>query len=314
MKKTLVVATRDGLLALAQTDIVKQALRKLCPDLDIRIKKITSEGDNDRRTTLWELKSTGFFTSRLEDALLAGQADIAVHSFKDLPTEIRKGLSIGAVFNRNFPEDCLVSATPIKGIDELPKGAKVGTSSLRRTVQLKRLREDLHCVPIRGNVNTRLRKLDEGDSASADNFDAIVLARAGLERLGLADKMSIIFDPAKFIPSPAQGALAVQIRSDDTETKEIVSKLDEKGSRITTTAERLVFAALGCGCHAPAGVFAKINPALSNVEGGEQITISACFSDPDGQNFVHSTLTGPVTDYKTLAETLAAKLLRKDKL
>lgn len=303
MNKTLVVATRDGSLALVQTDIVKQALRELCPDLDIRIKKITSEGDNDRRTTLWELKSTGFFTSRLEDALLAGKADIAVHSFKDLPTAIRDGLTIAAVFDRRYPEDCLVSASRIQSVAELPQAAKVGTSSLRRAVQLKRLREDLHCAPIRGNVNTRLRKLERADSASADKFDAIVLARAGLERLGLADKMSIIFDPAKFIPSPAQGALAVQIRTDDIETKEIVSKLDDKDDRITTTAERLVFAALGCGCHAPAGVFAKIN--------GEQITISGCFSDPDGQNFDHCDISGPVADYESLAQSLAQSLAAK---
>jgi hydroxymethylbilane synthase len=310
MKKTLIVATRDGSLALAQTEIVVSSLRNLYPDLDIRIKKITSEGDKDRRTTLWELKSTGFFTSKLEEALLASEADIAVHSFKDLPTEQREGLIVAAVLDRRYPEDCLVSAAPIKSIDDLPEGAKIGTSSLRRTVQLKRLREDLECVPIRGNVTTRLKKLERGDSLR-DRFDAIVLARAGLERLNLADKItpaggqvSIIFDPTQFIPAPAQGALAVQIRDDDTETKEIISKLDDKEARITTTAERLVFAALGCGCHAPAGVFAKIS--------GSQITISACLSDPEGKKFVQSTLTGPVADYKTLAQSLADKLRRKD--
>jgi len=296
MKKTLVIATRAGSLAMAQAQIVISALKKLYPAIDIRIKKITSEGDKDRRTTLWELKSTGFFTSRLEDALLAKQADIAVHSFKDLPTEQRQGLSIAAVFDRRYPEDCLVSAAPIKTIDELPKGAKVGTSSLRRTVQLKRIREDLQCVPIRGNVTTRLKKLERGD------FDAIVLARAGLERPGLADKISIVFDPSQFIPAPAQGALAVQIRADDIETEKIVSRLDEKGAHITTTAERIVFAALQCGCHAPAGAFANI--------AGDQITISAFICDPAGGKFVRSSITGPVTDSETLAQPLAEKLLK----
>jgi hydroxymethylbilane synthase len=301
MKKTLTIATRTGSLAIVQTQIVVAALQKLYPDIKIRIKKIASQGDKDRRTTLWELKSTGFFTSLLEDALLAKeadkvspQADIAVHSFKDLPTAIRDGLTIGAVLDRKFPEDCLVTASLIKSLDELPKEAIVGTSSLRRTVQLKRLRNDLRCVPIRGNVPTRLKKLEQGD------FDAIVLARAGLERLGLADKISIIFDPTKFIPSPAQGALAVEIRADDTETKEIVSKLDDKDARITTTAERLVFSALGCGCHAPAGVFAQVF--------SDQITISACFSDPDGQNFRESSLSGPIADSAKLAQSLADKL------
>jgi hydroxymethylbilane synthase len=304
MKKTLIIATRTGSLAIVQTQIVVSAIQKLYPALsavegpalDIRIKKIASQGDKDRRTTLWELKSTGFFTSILEDALLAGQADVAVHSFKDLPTAIRDGLTIGAVLDRKFPEDCLVTASLIKSLDELPKEAIVGTSSLRRTVQLKRLRNDLQCVPIRGNVTTRIKKLEQGD------FDAIVLARAGLERLGLSDKISIIFDPTKFIPSPAQGALAVEVRADDTETKEIVSKLDDKNARITTTAERQVFSALGCGCHAPAGVFAQID--------GSQITISACFSDPDGSNFRQATISGPISDSAKLAQSLADKLKR----
>jgi hydroxymethylbilane synthase len=294
MKKTLIIATRTGSLAMAQTQIVVSVIQKLLPTLDIRIKKIASEGDKDRRTMLWELKSTGFFTSLLEDALLAKDADIAVHSFKDLPTAIREGLTIEAILDRKFPEDCLVTASLIKSLDELPKETIVGTSSLRRTVQLKRLRSDLRCVPIRGNVTTRLKKLEQGD------FDAIVLARAGLERLGLGNKISIIFDPTKFIPSPAQGALAVEIRADDAETKEIVSKLDDKDSRITTTAERQVFSALGCGCHAPAGVFAQID--------GSKITISACFSDPDGQNFSHATISGPITQSAKLAQSLADKL------
>jgi hydroxymethylbilane synthase len=294
MKKTLTIATRTGSLAMAQTQIVVAAIQKLLPALDIRIKKIASQGDKDRRTTLWELKETGFFTSILEDALLAGEADVAVHSFKDLPTAIREGLTIEAILDRKFPEDCLVCASLIKSLDELPKEAIVGTSSLRRTVQLKRLRSDLKCVPIRGNVPTRLKKLEQGD------FDAIVLARAGLERLGLADKISIIFDPTKFIPSPAQGALAVEIRADDTETKEIVSKLDDKDARIITTTERQVFSALGCGCHAPAGVFAQID--------GSKITISACFSDPDGGNFRQVTTSGPIAQFAKLAQSLADKL------
>jgi len=297
MKKKLIVATRSGSLAITQTQIVVSAIQKLFPAFDIRIKKIASQGDKDRRTTLWELKETGFFTSLLEDALLTKEADIAVHSFKDLPTAIREGLAIEAVLDRKFPEDCLVTASPIKSLDELPKEALVGTSSLRRTVQLKRLRNDLQCVPIRGNVPTRLKKLEQGD------FDAIVLARAGLERLGLGDKISIIFDPTKFIPSPAQGALAVEIRADDVETKEIVSKLDDKNARITTTAERQVFSALGCGCHAPAGVFAQTD--------GSKITISACFSDPDGNNFREYSLSGPIADSAKLTKSVADKLRQK---
>jgi hydroxymethylbilane synthase len=296
MKKTLIVATRGGALAEVQTRIVISSLQKIYPALNIRVKKIVSRGDKDRRTTLWELKSTGFFTTAIEDALLAGQADAAVHSFKDLPTAIREGLVIGAVLKREFPEDCLVSAARIKSIDELPKGAKVGTSSLRRTVQIRRLREDLKRLPIRGNVNTRLRKLEKGE------FDAIVLARAGLERLGMSDKISIIFDPTRFIPSPAQGALAVEIRADDNETCQIVSKLDDKNTRIETTAERLVFSTLECGCHAPAGAFARVS--------NSNITISAFYCEPDGKNYAQDTLTGPANDYESVALALAKKIRR----
>jgi hydroxymethylbilane synthase len=294
MKKTLTVATRGGVLAVTQAEIIVSEIQKHYPDIDIRVKKIASEGDKDRRTTLWELKSTGFFTSQLENVLLAGQADIAVHSYKDLPTAIREGLVIGAVLKREFPEDCLVSAVRIKSIDELPKGAKVGTSSLRRTVQLKRLRQDFECLPIRGNVNTRLRKLEKGE------FDAIVLARAGLERLGMSDRISIIFDPARFVPAPAQGALAVEVRADDNETHQIVTKIDDKNTRIETTAERLVFSALECGCHAPAGAFARIS--------NSNITISAFYCEPDGKNFAQNTFTGAAGDYETVARTLAGKI------
>jgi hydroxymethylbilane synthase len=294
MKKTLIVATRGGALATAQTQIVVSAIQKLYPALKIHIEKIASEGDRDRRKTLWELKTTGFFTSRLEDTLLADEADIAIHSYKDLPTAVREGLTIAAVLDRKFPEDCIVSAWPTNSVEELPKGAKVGTSSLRRAVQIKRLRDDLQCAPIRGNVTTRLRKLEK------DKFDAIVLARAGLERLGLSGKISVVFDPTQFIPAPAQGALAIEIRADDAETKEIVSRVDEKKAHIATTAERLVFSALGCGCHAPAGAYAEIC--------GSSITITGFFSDPDGRNFRESSISGPADEYKSLARTLADAL------
>jgi hydroxymethylbilane synthase len=294
MKKHLTIATRAGALAIAQTEIVESALKKLYPDLKIKITRITTAGDKDLRTTLWELKSTGFFTSKLEDTLLNCQADIAVHSFKDLPTAEREGLTIAAVCDRKFPEDCLVSAKRINTLDRLPKGAKVGTSSLRRIVQLKHLRPDLVCVPIRGNVTTRLRKLEQGD------FDAIVLARAGLERLGLGNRISVVFDPAEFIPAPAQGALAVQIRTDDTETKKLVAALDDSDARTTTSAERAVLSALGCGCHAPAGVFSQIC--------GSSITISAFFLDPASGRFAQTTISGAAARAEKLAEELADKL------
>ncbi|OHB67035.1 MAG: hydroxymethylbilane synthase, partial [Planctomycetes bacterium RBG_13_60_9] len=169
-RRLLTVATRRGELAIAQTQMVIAALKAKHPEADVRIKEITTAGDKDRRTALWDLKDTGFFTSHLEEALLAGEADFAVHSFKDLPTRAREGLAVTAIYDRRWPEDCLVCSVPVRAfegtphgvttsvgsIDDLPEAAKVGTSSLRRAAQLRHLRPDLQLVPLRGNVQTRI--------------------------------------------------------------------------------------------------------------------------------------------------------------
>jgi len=294
--KTLTVATRGGALAIVQTRIVIDALKRTYPDLKIKIKKVTTKGDRDRRTALWNLKDSGFFTSLLEDALLAGEADFAVHSFKDLPTRQRRGLTIAAVCDRQFAEDCLIAAEQVASIRELPHAAKIGTSSLRRVAQLKHLRADLQVTPIRGNVTTRIRKLDEG------RFDAIILARAGVERLGLSDKISFCFDPRQFIPAPAQGALAVQARTDNVETTELISAIDEKIARTAVFAERQVLATLQCGCHAPVGVFAAIV--------GDKIKIYAFISDLSGKNFIKRKITGAVANAGKLAEQIASELFK----
>ena len=293
--KFLTVATRGGALAIAQTKYVIATLKKFHPGLEIRIKEITTTGDRDRRTALWTLKETGFFTSQVEDALTAHEADFAVHSFKDLPTTQREGLAIGAVFDRNFVEDCLVAASPVESIDQLPADAKIGTSSLRRVAQLKHLRADLVLTPIRGNVHTRLRKLDRGQ------YDAILLARAGMERLGLADKISFIFDPAVFIPAPAQGALVIQTRVNDNETNEIIAAIDDKNARTTTAAERKILTTMRCGCHAPVGAYARIT--------ADKIKIHAFICDLQGENFIARQLTGPTAEAESLAEQLAKDLL-----
>ncbi|MFB0523956.1 MAG: hydroxymethylbilane synthase [Phycisphaerae bacterium] len=294
--KVLTVATRGGALAIAQTRIVTGALKKIYPDLKIEIKKVTTKGDRDRRTALWNLKDSGFFTSLLEDALLAGEADFAVHSFKDLPTRQRDGLTIAAVCDRQFAEDCLIAAEPATSIGELPQAAKIGTSSLRRAAQLKHLRADLQPAPIRGNVTTRIRKLDEG------RFDAIILARAGIERLGLSERISLIFDPAEFIPAPAQGALAVQTRSDDAETNKLVASVDDEKVRTITLAERQVLVTMQCGCHAPVGAFAEIV--------SDNIKICAFISDLEGKNFIKREISGTTANSNEVAAKLAEELLK----
>ncbi len=291
----LTVATRGGDLAIAQTQIVISALEKTYPDIQIKVRKITTKGDRDKRTALWDLKSSGFFTSQVEDALLAREADFAVHSFKDLPTRERQGLTITAVCERKFAEDCLIASDSASSIQQLPQSAKIGTSSLRRAAQIRHLRADLKPVPIRGNVPTRIKHLQEG------KFDAIILARAGIERLGLGREISLCLDPEQFIPAPAQGALAIQTRTDDPITTELIAAIDDEKLRTITFAERQVLVTMQCGCHAPVGAFAKIT--------ADVMEICAFISDLEGENFISRRLTGPAADVDNLAEKIANELL-----
>jgi len=291
----LTAATRGTDLAIVQTSLIISALKKTHPDIQIKVRKITTKGDRDKRTALWDLKSTGFFTSQVEDALLAGEADFAVHSFKDLPTQQRKGLAITAVCERQFAEDCLIANDAVGSIRQLRQSAKIGTSSLRRAAQIKHLRVDLTPAPIRGNVPTRIKLLQEG------KFDAIILARAGIERLGLGGKISLCFDPEQFIPAPAQGALAVQTRTNDSITTKLIAAIDDKNLRAITFAERQVLVTMQCGCHAPVGAFAKIV--------GNNMEICAFISDVEAKNFISRRLTGPAADADNLAEKIANELL-----
>lgn len=295
MSRVLTVATRRGDLAVVQTQSIIAAIRQRHPDVEVRIREVTSEGDRDRRTILWQLKDTGFFTSRLEDVLLAGEADFAVHSFKDLPTRPREGLTVTAACHRRYPEDCLLAREPIDSLDDLRTGARVGTSSLRRGAQLRHLRGDLELVPIRGNVPTRIGKLHDGD------LDAIVLARAGIERLDLAAEISFVFDPHRFLPAPAQGALAVQTRSDDEATNEIVATLDDPRARVATDAEREVLTAMKCGCHAPVGAYAEVV--------GDEMVLEAFIAEPSGRNLLRSRMAGPAAKPHELGQKVARDLL-----
>jgi len=227
---------------------------------------------------------------------MAKEADFAVHSFKDLPTAEPEGLTITAVFDRNFVEDTLISASPVDSIEQLPTGAKIGTSSLRRAAQLKHLRSDLEPTPIRGNVQTRLDKLE------TDEYDAVLLARAGLERLDLAGRISFVFDPTIFIPAPAQGALGIQTRFDDAETNKIIAAIDDENARTTTDAERTILTTMQCGCHAPVGAYAKIRD--------KEIDIRAFISEPQGENFISRRVTGPIDQAIKSAEQIANELLK----
>jgi len=293
--KSIRIAGRASKLALIQTDIVRRLLENLSSDIDCSVVKIITKGDRDKSDFLYQAESRGFFTSEVENALLDGRADLAVHSLKDLPTLPRDGLVIAAVPKRESPADVLIAKDKVTSIEQLQSGSKIGTSSLRRIAQIKLLRDDIECVPLRGNVETRVRKVTEG------NLDAIVIACAGLNRLGLADKISAVLPPKEFIPAPAQGALAVQIRSDDKELAELVRYIDDENSRIVVEAERCVLETIHGGCSVPLGVY-------SHIDGGT-ITTDAILCDLDGNNYVKRSVTSSIAEAKTSAQKLARELL-----
>jgi hydroxymethylbilane synthase len=295
VKKNYTVATRASALAMTQSRGIVAAIKQIWTDVEISIKTIKTTGDQDISTALWKLEGTGFFTSQLEAALLGGEADFAIHSFKDLPTRIAEGLTIAALCRRQYVEDVLIAQKSVRSIQDLPQGAAVGTSSLRRRAQLKHIRPDLRIVTIRGNVETRVKKVDSGE------VDAVVIARAGLERLGLANRINQIFDPTEFVPAPAQGTLAVQTRADDNDTIELVASIDEQNSRITASAERQVLAIMEGGCHAPIGAYAVIDGSIMN--------LIAFVSDLDGRRYIKRSIRGAVETWQTMAEELTNELL-----
>ena len=242
------VGTRGSRLALAQTQLVLDALRAAHPGALFEMSEITTQGDRDTKP-LSEIGGQGVFTKAIEDALLRGEIDIAVHSMKDLPPRLTDGLTIAAVPSRGDPRDALVTKDG-RALADLPPRARIGTGSARRAVQLKALRPDVECVDIRGNVDTRIRKVDDGE------YDAIVVAMAGLERLGLAARASQVFSVDEMVPSPGQGALAVQVCSGDESTISLVSRIDDQATRRAIDQERAFLEELGAGCSLPAGGYA----------------------------------------------------------
>jgi hydroxymethylbilane synthase len=293
--RPLKIATRASKLAMIQTNQVHKLLENIRPGVEISIVKVTTKGDRDKSDFLYKADSIGFFTSELENALLDGRADIAVHSFKDLPTLLTPSLVVAAVPQRESPADVLVAPEKIASISDLPADATIGTSSLRRIAQLHLLRHDIKCVPMRGNVETRIGKVTDG------RVDAIVVAHAGLIRLGLTEKISIVLPPKEFVPAPAQGALAVQIRADDSELVEFVAQIDDRNSRIAAETERCVLEFLHGGCSIPLGVYSEIN--------GDTLTIDAIICDLGGKNYVRRSTISPIDQAKTSAKKLAQQLL-----
>ena len=293
--RPLKIASRASKLALVQSNYICNLLKNLSSNIEISIVEISTKGDRDKSDFLYKTDSMGFFTSEVENAILDGWADIAVHSLKDLPTACTEGLVVAAIPKRESVADALIASSQVASIAALPAGATVGTSSLRRIAQLRKLRDDIKCVPLRGNVETRVSKVATG------KVDAVVIACAGLNRLGMADKISAILPPQEFLPAPAQGALAVQIRTDDNELSELVSKLDDKKSRIAVEAERAILSSMHGGCSIPLGVYSQIS--------GDNITIDAVISDAEGVKYIKRSITGHINQANVFAEKLAQELL-----
>lgn len=288
------VGTRGSTLAQWQTRHVIETLTRFVPDLEIETRIIRTEGDKDQVRSLAEFGGLGLFTKEIENALLAGEIDFAVHSLKDLPTDLAPGLKIGALTAREDPRDCLVSRHRI-GLRQLPTHARVGTSSARRSAQLLMIRPDLEIVPLRGNVDTRLRK------AQTDEYDAVVLAAAGVIRLGRAAEITEYLGLDTMLPDPGQGALAVEIRASDAELASLIARLDDPPTRAAVTAERALLQALGGGCRMPLGTFAEMK--------GDSLYLQALIASPDGLRALRGHNEGPPGQAQALGEELGHGLL-----
>ncbi len=293
MAERLVIGTRGSLLALTQTRTVAQTLRDAHPHLDIAICTIQTTGDQTQAANipLSSFGEKGIFAKELEAALLSGEIDLAVHSLKDMAHTLPPGLHIGAVPPREDARDCLVGCA----LGDLPPGAIVGTGSVRRRALLLSRRPDLECREIRGNIDTRLRKGRDGD------YDAICLAVAGLNRLGLQDQITQVLDPDWFTPDPGQGALALETRQDDTRVNALVATVNHAPSFLAIQAERAFLRALGGGCQTPLGAFGIVS--------GQHITLTGMVAAPDGSIVLRETLSQPSPN-SALAGRMLADTLR----
>lgn len=300
MNKELVIGSRGSKLALVQAETIKAELLRIEPSLVVGIEVIKTSGDV-QTDPLSVIGGKGVFTKELEDALLDRRIDVAVHSLKDLPTILPDVLVIAAITKREDPRDALVLSRKLQlsspSIAALPRGAVVGTSSPRRLAQLRNLRTDLVINDLRGNIDTRVRKLDEG------KYDALVLACAGLRRLGMDDRISVALPASELLPAVGQGALAVEVRADDEQTIEAVSKLDHKFTRLACTAERALLRSLGGGCQLPIAGYAIVRE--------KRIRLDGLVADPQGQQLIRDRVSGSLEQAEGLGAALGAKLLEK---
>jgi hydroxymethylbilane synthase len=300
MTNVLVIGSRGSKLALRQSEQAKARLTLLNPAIDVRIEIIKTTGDV-KTDPLAVIGGKGVFTKELEDALLDGRIDIAVHSLKDLPTILPDELTISAICEREDPRDALVLSSHIESVNaslaSLSERAVVGTSSQRRLAQLKVLRPDIVVKDVRGNVDTRLRKLDEGQ------YDALILASAGLRRLGLHTRISAAISTDEMLPAVGQGAVAIETRSDNEFAILMVSKLDHEETRIACLAERSLLRTLGGGCQFPIAAHAVVH--------NRELRLQGVVAKLDGSQILRDRVSGPVSDAEQLGAELASKLIRQ---
>lgn len=294
MKAVLKIGTRQSLLALWQSNHIAACLRKQYPECEVVLKKIVTKGDRILDVPLAQIGGKGLFTKEIEEDLLSGEVDLAVHSLKDMPTVLPEGLCLTAITERANVGDAFVS-NKYDSFAELPLGAVVGTSSLRRKAQLLAARPDLTIRDLRGNVDTRLRKLDEG------LYDAVILAAAGLERLGHGDRIKAVIPSSVCLPAVGQGALAIECRTDDAEVRQMLDFLNDMPTVHATNAERAFLGLLEGGCQVPIGVHADVE--------GDKIKIEAIIAALDGSIVLRDTIEGAAVDAVTLGKELGKKML-----
>ncbi len=293
-RSSLVVGTRGSPLALWQAKWVQQQLREIAPQLSVEVQRIKTSGDKILDVPLAKIGGKGLFVKEIEEALLRGEIDLAVHSMKDVPTALPDGLGILCIPPRENPQDVLVSRRG-QTLEQLPTGARIGTSSLRRQAQLLRRRPDFHISMLRGNLDTRLRKVREGE------FDAIVLAAAGLRRMGWVDQVTEYLAPEVSLPAIGQGALAIEGRTSDSFVRDLLQPLDDPPTRTAVTAERALLDRLEGGCQVPIGAHATIT--------GDRLALDALIASVDGRRVVRDRIEGPVSDARDLGLHLAERLL-----
>ncbi|MDO7231530.1 hydroxymethylbilane synthase [Acinetobacter nosocomialis] len=294
--KTLKIATRQSPLALWQAEHIRARLQELHPDLTVELVKFVTQGDKILDTPLAKIGGKGLFVKELEAALLDGRADLAVHSMKDVPMALPEGLTLAVICEREDPLDAFVS-NHFENFADLPQGAKVGTSSLRRKSQILKQRPDLQIIDLRGNVGTRLSKLDDGQ------YDAIILASAGLKRLGLEERIRHCIEPSVSLPAVGQGALGLECRADDQDVLALIQPLLHTETDVCVRAERAFNAYLEGGCQVPIAGYATLQDGKIHIEGR--------VGSPDGQTLLCAELTDEAHNAQQLGENLARNLLEQ---